>query len=152
MEVGILIMIILGSFIFKKGKSTSEEDRKPVLRKDMTWEEMEEYYGITLSKSPKETSPIKDESISISPSTTKETAYSIENSNVFSVEEPRNHKKVAETLPFENQKYIHAEVEEATVGGYSHNESLRFDVRQGLVWSMILEKPKGMRMLRRYSR
>ena len=31
MEIGILILIILGSFIFKKGKSNEESPQKPVL-------------------------------------------------------------------------------------------------------------------------
>ena len=50
MEIGILILIILGSFIFKKGTPNEESSQKPVPTKDMTWEEMEEYYGITLSR------------------------------------------------------------------------------------------------------
>ena len=54
MEIGILILIILGSFIFKKGNSKEELPQKPVPSKDMTWEEMEEYYGITLSRDPEE--------------------------------------------------------------------------------------------------
>ena len=58
MELGILILIILGSFIFKKGKPTAEEQGRPVPTKDMTWEEMEEYYGITLSRDSKETEQV----------------------------------------------------------------------------------------------
>ena len=42
MELGILILIILGSFIFKTGKSNEESPQKSVPSKDMTWEEMEE--------------------------------------------------------------------------------------------------------------
>ena len=34
MEIGILILIILGSFIFKKGKSNEESPQKPVPSKE----------------------------------------------------------------------------------------------------------------------
>ena len=54
MEFGILILIILGSFIFKSNKSDSAETTKPIPSKDMTWEEMEAYYRITLSRDQQE--------------------------------------------------------------------------------------------------
>ena len=62
MEFGILILIILGSFIFKSNKSDSAETTKPIPSKDMTWEEMEAYYGITLSQDQKEPIEVEEDS------------------------------------------------------------------------------------------
>ena len=99
MEFGILILIILGSFIFKSNKSDSAETTKPIPSKDMTWEEMEAYYGITLSRDQQE--PIEV------------------------VEVSKNDTLV-------------------------DRESLRLAARRGMVWSIILEAPKGL--MRRYGR
>ena len=164
MEIGILILIILGSFIFKKGKSNEESSQKPVPSKDMTWEEMEEYYGITLSRDP-------DESVNVEPDvtvgTTSERAVNTSNPvDVASYEKPvdssryTTEERCAEVQERTEllQKYsVRTSVEEVrkertSYPTTSRQESLRLAARHGMVWSMILETPKGVRMLRRHNR
>lgn len=164
MEIGILILIILGSFIFKKGKSSEESPQKPVPSKDMTWEEMEEYYGITLSRD-------SEESVKVIPDVmvgnTSEGADNTSNSvGVDTYKEPVDsarytteemyaevHGRTEDT----RQTFVSSSVEEVRKEGTvypstSRKESLRLAARHGMVWSMILETPKGVRMLRRHNR
>lgn len=164
MEIGILILIILGSFIFKKGKPNEESSQKPVPNKDMTWEEMEEYYGITLSRD-------SDESVKMEPDvmkgTTSERAENTSNSmGVDTYEKPVDSSRytteemcaeVHERTEDTRKNFARSSVEEVREErtGYpstSRQESLRLAARHGMVWSMILEKPKGVRMLRRHNR
>ena len=164
MEIGILILIILGSFIFKKGKPNEESSQKPVPNKDMTWEEMEEYYGITLSRD-------SDESVKMEPDvmkgTTSERAENTSNSmGVDTYEKPVHSSRytteemcaeVHERTGDTRKNFARSSVEEVREKrtGYpstSRQESLRLAARHGMVWSMILEKPKGVRMLRRHNR
>lgn len=164
MEIGILILIILGSFILKKGNSKEESPEKPVQSKDMTWEEMEEYYGITLSRDP-------EESVNMEPDTAVETTAksAVITSNLVdvdsyekSVDSPRYdaeeiratvHERI-ETIPKDSAR---TSVEEVHKDGVSYSrasrgKSLRLAARHGMVWSMILEIPKGARMLGPYRR
>ena len=127
MEFGILILIILGSFIFKSNKSDSAETTKPIPSKDMTWEEMEAYYGITLSRDQKE--PIEvdshtDENLEAAPVT-------------YDPEVLDSYERSAEVS------------KNATI---VDRESLRLAARRGMVWSIILEAPKGLSRMRRYGR
>lgn len=164
MEIGILILIILGSFIFKKGKSNEESPQKPVPSKDMTWEEMEEYYGITLSRD-------SEESVKVIPDVmvgnTSEGADNTSNSvGVDTYEKPVDsaryiteemcaevHERTGDTRKNFARSSVEEVREERT--GYpstSRQVSLRLAARHGMVWSMILETPKGVRMLRRHNR
>ena len=164
MEIGILILIILGSFILKKGNSKEESPEKPVQSKDMTWEEMEEYYGITLSRDP-------EESVNMEPDTAVETTAKsavITNNPVDvdsyekSVDSPRYdaeeiratvHERI-ETIPKDSARTSVEEVHKdgASYSRASRGKSLRLAARHGMVWSMILETPKGARMLGPYRR
>lgn len=164
MEIGILILIILGSFIFKKGNSKEESPEKPVQSKDMTWEEMEEYYGITLSRDP-------EESVNMEPDTAVETTAksAVITSNLVdvdsyekSVDSPRYdaeeiratvHERI-ETIPKDSARTSVEEVHKdgASYSRASRGKSLRLAAGHGMVWSMILETPKGARMLGPYRR
>ncbi|WP_127009529.1 hypothetical protein [Veillonella sp. CHU110] len=127
MEFGILILIILGSFIFKSNKSDSAETTKPIPSKDMTWEEMEAYYGITLSQDQKE--PIEVEADS----------HTDENLEAAPVTYD----------PVGLDRYEQS-VEVSKNDTLVDRESLRLAARRGMVWSIILEAPKGR--MRRYGR
>ena len=127
MEFGILILIILGSFIFKSNKSDSAETTKPIPSKDMTWEEMEAYYGITLSRDKKE--PIEVETDS----------HTDENLEAAPVTYD----------PVGLDRYEQS-VEVSKNDTLVDRESLRLAARRGMVWSIILEAPKGR--MRRYGR
>lgn len=164
MEIGILILIILGSFIFKKGTSNEESSQKPVPTKDMTWEEMEEYYGITLSRDPKE-------SVNMDPDAAVENTAkrAVITSNPVDVD---SYEKSVDSLRYDAEEIsatVHkrtevilkdsarTSVEEVRKDGASYSrasrgKSLRLAARHGMVWSMILETPKGVRMLRRHNR
>ena len=127
MEFGILILIILGSFIFKSNKSDSAETTKPIPSKDMTWEEMEAYYGITLSQDQKE--PIEVEADS----------HTDEHLEAMPVTYD----------PVGLDRYEQS-VEVSKNDTLVDRESLRLAARRGMVWSIILEAPKGL--MRRYGR
>lgn len=127
MEFGILILIILGSFIFKSNKSDSAETTKPIPSKDMTWEEMEAYYGITLSRDQKE--PIEVEADS----------HTDEHLEAMPVTYD----------PVGLDRYEQS-VEVSKNDTLVDRESLRLAARRGMVWSIILEAPKGL--MRRYGR
>lgn len=164
MEIGILILIILGSFIFKKGKSNEEFSQKPVPTKDMTWEGVEEYYGITLSRD-------SEESVNVEPDTAVETTAkrAVITSNPMDVD---SYEKSVDSLRYDAEEMratVHerietiskdsarTSVEEVRKDGASYSrasrgKSLRLAARHGIVWSMILETPKGVRMLRRHNR
>lgn len=129
MEFGILILIILGSFIFKSSKSGSTETTKPIPSKDMTWEEMEAYYGITLSRGQKEPIEVEadshtDENLEAAPVT-------------YDPEVLDRYERSAEVS--KNVTIV-------------DRESLRLAARRGMVWSIILEAPKGLLRMRRYGR
>ena len=164
MEIGILILIILGSFILKKGKPNEESSQKPVPSKDMTWEEMEEYYGITLSRD-------SDESMKVDPDvmvgSTSERVDNTSNSvGVDTYKEPVDsarytteemcaevHEGTEDTRKtFARSSVEEVRKEESSYPSTSRQKSLRLAARHGMVWSMILEKPKGVRMLRRHNR
>ena len=164
MEIGILILIILGSFIFKKGKPNKESPQKPVPSKDMTWEEMEEYYGITLSRD-------SDKSVKVEPdvmvgSTSERVDNKSNSAGVDTYKEPVDSARytteemcaeIHERTEDTGKTFVRSSVEEVREErtGYpstSRQESLRLAARHGMVWSMILEKPKGVRMLRRHNR
>ena len=164
MEIGILILIILGSFILKKGTPNEESSQKPVPTKDMTWEEMEEYYGITLSRDPEES--VNMESDAAVETTAKSAVITSNPVNVDSyeksVDSPRYdaeeiratvHERI-ETITKDSARTSVEEVRKdgASYSGSSRNESLRLAARHGMVWSMILETPKGARMLSPYRR
>ena len=127
MEFGILILIILGSFIFKSSKSGSTETTKPIPSKDMTGEEMEAYYGITLSRDQKE--PIEVEADS----------HTDEHLEAVPVTYD----------PVGLDRYEQS-VEVSKNDTLVDRESLRLAARRGMVWSIILEAPKGL--MRRYGR
>ena len=129
MEFGILILIILGSFIFKSSKSSSTETTKPIPSKDMTWEEMEAYYGITLSRGQKE--PIEVEADS----------HTDEHLEAMPVTYD----------PVGLDRYEQS-VEVSKNDTLVDRESLRLAARRGMVWSIILEAPKGLSRMRRYGR
>ena len=153
MEFGILILIILGSFIFKSNKSDSAETTKPIPSKDMTWEEMEAYYGITLSRDQKE--PIEvdshtDENLEAAPVT-----YDPEVLDRYerSAEVSKNATIVDRGVSYEGvegMRVLHKK--QSTPGTVSNRESLRLAARRGMVWSIILEAPKGLLRMRRYGR
>ena len=164
MEIGILILIILGSFIFKKGNSKEESPEKPVPSKDMTWEEMEEYYGITLSRD-------SEESVNVEPdaaveNTAKRAVITSNPVDVDSYEKSVDslrydaeeisatvHERI-ETIPKDSARTSVEEVHKdgASYSRASRGKSLRLAARHGMVWSMILEIPKGARMLGPYRR
>lgn len=129
MEFGILILIILGAFIFKSSKSGSTETTKPIPSKDMTWEEVEAYYGITLSQDQKE--PIE-------------------------VEEDSHTDEHLEAMPVTYDPVgldrYEQSVEVSKNDTLVDRESLRLAARRGMVWSIILEAPKGLSRMRRYGR
>lgn len=129
MEFGILILIILGSFIFKSSKSGSTETTKPIPSKDMTWEEMEAYYGITLSQDQKE--PIEVEADS----------HTDEHLEAMPVTYD----------PVGLDRYEQS-VEVSKNDTLVDRKSLRLAARRGMVWSIILEAPKGLSRMRRYGR
>lgn len=164
MEIGILILIILGSFIFKKGKPNEESPQKPVPSKDMTWEEMEEYYGITLSRDSDESMKVDPDvmvgstservdntSNSVGVDTYKETVDSAR----YTTEEmcAEVHERAEDTRKtFARSSVEEVRKEESSYPSTSRQKSLRLAARHGMVWSMILEKPKAVRMLRRHNR
>ena len=164
MEIGILILIILGSFIFKKGTSNEESSQKPVPTKDMTWEEMEEYYGITLSRDPKE-SVNMDPDVMVG-NTSEGTVNTSNPVNVDRYEKPVDSPRydaeemratVHERIEDKRRKSANISVNEVRkdrpiYSGTSKKEALRLAARHGMVWSMILEASKGARMLGRYRR
>ena len=153
MEIGILILIILGSFIFKKGTPNEESSQKPVPTKDMTWEEMEEYYGITLSRDPKE-SVNMDPDVMVG-NTSEGTVNTSNPVNVDRYEKPEDSPRYdAEEMRATVHERIEAKrrKDRPIYSGTSKNEGLRLAARYGMVWSMILETPKGARMLGRYRR
>lgn len=127
MEFGILILIILGSFIFKSSKSSSTETTKPIPSKDMTWEEMEAYYGITLSRGQKE--PIEVEADSHTDEHLEAMPVTYDPVGLDRYEQSAEVSK--------NDTLV-------------DRESLRLAARRGMVWSIILEVPKGL--MRRYGR
>ena len=127
MEFGILILIILGSFIFKSSKSGSTETTKPIPSKDMTWEEMEAYYGITLSRDQQEPIEVVVDS------------HTDEHLEAMSVTYD----------PVGLDRYEQS-VEVSKNDTLVDRESLRLAARRGMVWSIILEAPKGL--MRRYGR
>ncbi len=170
MEIGILILIILGSFIFKKGKSNGESPQKTVPSKDMTWEEMEEYYGITLSRHSEEPE-VPEVSVQVPADVTmrntSESTVSTGNPMDANMYEKPVYSETIDTettrpTTHESTEAIRREsprkplkeirIEESCYRGSSRQESLRAAARHGMVWSMILEKPKGARMLGRYHR
>ena len=155
MEFGILILIILGSFIFKSNKSDSAETTKPIPSKDMTWEEMEAYYGITLSRDPKE--PIKaesdrkkDEHLEVMPVTYDPVGL---DRQARSVDASKSDTLVDRDVSYEEAEGVRVPREKrSTLGTVSNRESLRLAARRGMVWSIILEAPKGLSRMRRYGR
>ena len=164
MEIGILILIILGSFIFKKGNSKEESPEKPVPSKDMTWEEMEEYYGITLSRDPEESVNVEPDAaventakravITSNPVDVSSYEKTVDSSR-YNTEEKR--AEVYERTGDTRKIFARSSGEEVRKEGTSYlstsrKESLRLAARHGMVWSMILETPKGVRMLRRHNR
>ena len=167
MELGILILIILGSFIFKKGKPTAEDQGKPVPNKDMTWEEMEEYYGITLSRDSKESEPVPADLHARKNAESLEVTYDPVNVESYEVptytdtyEEPVTvahraaYEGTEEPRKAQHKEEVRDVVREVVPSQHrsSRKESLRSAARHGMVWSMILETPKGARMLGRYRR
>ena len=163
MELGILILIILGSFIFKKGKPTAEDQGKPVPTKDMTWEEMEEYYGIRLSRDSKEPEKMGPHRYARNTSESVGDAYDPVNVESYEVptctdiyEEPvTTAYRTAYERTEEPRRAPHREEVREVVPSHhrsSRKGSLRSAVRHGMVWSMILEAPKGAKMMRRYHR
>lgn len=129
MEFGILILIILGSFIFKSSKSSSTETTKPIPSKDMTWEEMEAYYGITLSRDQKE--PIEVEADS----------HTDEHLEAMPVTyDPVGLDRYEQSAEVSKNDTL------------MDRESLRLAARRGMVWSIILEAPKGLSRMRLYGR
>ena len=155
MEIGILILIILGSFIFKKEKPSGEDHDKPIPSKDMTWEEMEEYYGITLSRDSKENVEVEanipaDKRVEPMPVTYNPVDVDTCES---SVNVGRYEALVDTGVSYERVKAPQTAYEAAIEPSRrirSRRESLRSAARHGMVWSMILEAPKGVRMLHRY--
>ncbi len=129
MEFGILILIILGSFIFKSNKSDSTETTKPIPSKDMTWEEMEAYYGITLLQEEKE--PLEVEANS----------HTDEHLEAMSV--------TYDPVGLDRQE---RSVDASKSDTLVDRESLRLAARRGMVWSIILEAPKGLPRMRRCGR
>ena len=163
MELGILILIILGSFIFKKGKSNEESPQKPVPTKDMTWEEMEEYYGITLSRDSKEPEPVPADLHARKNAESLEVTYDPVNVESYEVptctdtyEEPVTtaYRPTYEQAEASRLAPHREEVRKVVPSHHrsSRKESLRSAVRHGMVWSMILETPKGANMMRRHHR
>ena len=167
MELGILILIILGSFIFKKGKPTAEEQGKPVPTKDMTWEEMEEYYGITLSRDSKEPEKMGPHRYARNTSESVGNAYDPVGVKPYETptytdtyEEPvivahrAAYEGTEEPRKAQHKEEVRDVVREVVPSQHSSSrkESLRSAVRHGMVWSMILEAPKGANMMRRYHR
>ena len=163
MELGILILIILGSFIFKKDKPTAEDQGKPVPTKDMTWEEMEEYYGITLSRDSKEPEKMGPHRYARNTSESVGDAYDPVDVKPYETptytdtyEEPvTTAYRPAYEQAEEPRRAPHREEVREVVPSHrrsSRKESLRSAVRHGMVWSMILEAPKGANMMRRYHR
>ncbi|WP_127166885.1 hypothetical protein [Veillonella sp. CHU732] len=164
MEIGILILIILGSFIFKKGNSKEELPQKPVPSKDMTWEEMEEYYGITLSRDPEESVNIESDAavettakrvvITSNPVDVDSYEKSVDSLR-YDAEEMRAtvHERI-EAIPKDSARISVEEVRKdgSSYSRASRDKSLRLTARHGMVWSMILETPKGARMLGPYRR
>ena len=153
MEFGILILIILGSFIFKSNKADSTETTKSTPSKDMTWEEMEAYYGITLSRDQKE--PIEGEADSHTDENL-EAAPVIYDPEVLdryerSAEVSKNVTIVDRGVSQEELEGIRVPYKKQSIPGAIYNrESLRLGARRGMVWSIILEAPKSL--MRRYSR
>lgn len=152
MEFGILILIILGSFIFKSNKSDSTETTKPIPSKDMTWEEMEAYYGITLSRDQKE--PIEVEVDSHTDEHLEAMSVTYDpvglDRQARSVDASKSDTLVDRGAPYEESEGISVPTETlSTQGTASRRESLRLAARHGMVWSMILEAPKGMTRMRR---
>ena len=155
MEFGILILIILGSFIFKSSKSGSTETTKPTPSKDMTWEEMEAYYGITLSRDQKEPIEVEadshtDENLEAVPVTyDPEVLDRYERSAEVSKNVTIVDRGVSQE-ELEGMRVLHKK--QSTPGTVSNRESLRLTARRGMVWSSILEAPKGLSRMRRYGR
>ena len=129
MEFGILILIILGSFIFKSNKSDSTETTKPIPSKDMTWEEMQAYYVITLLQEEKE--PLEVEANS----------HTDEHLEAMSV--------TYDPVGLDRQE---RSVDASKSDTLVDRESLRLAARRGMVWSIILEAPKGLPRMRRCGR
>ena len=167
MELGILILIILGSFIFKKDKPTAEDQGKPVPTKDMTWEEMEEYYGITLSRDSKEPEKMGPHRYARNTSESVGDAYDPVDVKPYETptytdtyEEPVTvahraaYEGTEEPRKAQHKEEVRDVVREVVPSQHraSRKESLRSVARHGMVWSMILETPKGARMLGRYRR
>ena len=155
MEFGILILIILGSFIFKSNKSDSAETTKPIPSKDMTWEEMEAYYGITLSRDQKE--PIEVEVDSHTDEHLEAMSVTYDpvglDRQARSVDASKSDTLVDRDVSYEEAEGVRVPREKrSTLGTVSNRESLRLAARHGMVWSIILEAPKGLSRMRRYGR
>lgn len=155
MEFGILILIILGSFIFKSSKSGSTETTKPIPSKDMTGEEMEAYYGITLSRDQKEPIEVEADShtdehleavpVTYDPEVLDRYEWSAEVSKNTTIVDRGVSQEELEGIRVPHKK-------QSTPGTVSNRESLRLAARRGMVWSIILEEPKGLSRMRRYGR
>ena len=155
MEFGILILIILGSFIFKSNKSDSAETTKPIPSKDMTWEEMEAYYGITLSRDQKEPIEVEADSHTDEHLEAVPVTYDLEVLDKYerSAEVSKNATIVDRGVSQEELEGIRVPHKKQSIPGAVYNrESLRLAARRGMVWSIILEAPKGLSRMRRYGR
>lgn len=153
MEFGILILIILGSFIFKSSKSGSTETTKPTPSKDMTWEEMEAYYGITLSRDQKEPIEVEADSHTDEHLEAMPVTYDPVGLDRYerSAEVSKNDTLVDRGASYEAVEGIRVpHKKQSTPGTVYNRESLRLAARRGMVWSIILEAPKGL--MRRYGR
>lgn len=155
MEFGILILIILGSFIFKSSKSDSTETTKPIPSKDMTWEEMEAYYGITFSRDQKEPIEVEadshiDEHLEAMPVIYDPVGLDRQERSVYA---SKSDTLVDRDVSYEEAQGVRVpHKKRSTLGTVSNRESLRLAARCGMVWSIILEEPKGLSRMRRYGR
>ena len=153
MEFGILILIILGSFIFKSSKSDSTETTKSIPSKDMTWEEMEAYYGITLSRDQKESIEVESDSHTDEHFEAMPVTYDPIGLGRYErlAEVSKNDTLVDRGASYEEVEGIRVSHKKQSTSGTVYNrESLRLAARRGMVWSIILEAPKGL--MRRYGR
>ncbi len=155
MDIIIFIIIAaLGSIIFKdKKKRPSQRDQEPMpsqRSQPMTWEDMEREYGITIEHND---SGADQTSAPVEAPRTVNTVETVETSTasapVKSTVIVKNHvegERQAALLPATdkvNLSQSHRSLEVTQLGAGKNYKSLQA-LREGMKWSIILDKPKAL--------
>lgn len=148
MEFGIVILVILASFILRgRNKGDSSHDGPKETSEPMTWEEMENHYGISLSyeEEDKEPEPVVYQRV-------EETTY------VEAAMDNLSYGEMPNTISFlpgdtvmerkiDRPKNYESPVDYTVPKG--KRSSVQAAARQGLIWSLVLGEPKGIQRMKR---